>query len=412
MRKSGWIKRRLVDITTKIGSGATPRGGEEAYKSDGISLVRSLNVYDDGFREDRLARIDDEQAARLSNVVVETDDVLLNITGASVARCCLIPTDMLPARVSQHVSIIRPQPGIVISALLQYTLIAPDNKKRLLHTGEDGGSTRQAITKAQLQDFVVEFPESLTAQRRIVGILDEAFAGIATAKANAEKNLQNARAIFESHLNAVFSQRGAGWKETTLEKMLAVQPQNGWSPPAANHAESGTPVLTLSSVTGFQFRPDKVKFTSARVDSRRNYWVKNGDFLITRSNTPDLVGHVAIAAGISKPTIYPDLIMRMNPIPDRLMTEFLYYQMRSPALRKEITSRAQGANPTMKKISNGAVKTLPITVPPIVTQRAIVETLNDLTIETHRLELIYQRKLATLEALKKSLLHQAFSGAL
>ena len=104
--------------------------------------------------------------------------------------------------------------------------------------------------------------------------------------------------------------------------------------------------------------------------------------------------------------------MRMNPAPDRMMTEFLYYQMRSPSLRKEITGRAQGANPTMKKISNGAVKTLPIAVPSIATQRAIIETLNVLTTETQRLESLYQRKLAALDALKKSLLHQAFSGAL
>ena len=157
---------------------------------------------------------------------------------------------------------------------------------------------------------------------------------------------------------------------------------------------------------------DKRKFTSAATDSRRNYWIKNGDFLITSSNTPELVGHVAIAEGITEPTIYPDLIMCMNPAPDRMLTEFLYFQMRSPALRKEIMGRAQGANPTMKKISNGAVKTLPITVAPLATQRVIVDTLNALTQEATRLAAIYQQKLAALEALKKSLLHQAFSGEL
>ena len=273
------------------------------------------------------------------------------------------------------------------------------------------GATVDTLTIQKFQSVKLPLPP-LPEQQRIVGILDEAFAGLATAQANAEKNLQNARALFESHLQSVFNQRGEGWVETTLEKVLAVQPQNGWSPPAANHSDSGTPVLTLSSVTGFRFRPDKLKFTSASTDSRRNYWVKNGDFLITRSNTPELVGHVAIAAGISEPTIYPDLIMRMNPMPDHMMTEFLYYQMRTRALRKEITGRAQGANPTMKKISNGAVKTLPIAVPPIAAQRAIVDSLNALAAETQRLESIYQRKLAALDALKKSLLHQAFTGQL
>jgi type I restriction enzyme S subunit len=273
------------------------------------------------------------------------------------------------------------------------------------------GNTMPYIKVGMLTGFQLPVPP-LAEQQRIVGLLDDAFEGLATAKANAEKNLQNARALFESHLQSVFTQRGPGWVETTLEKVLATQPQNGWSPPAENHSASGTPVLTLSSVTGFRFRPDKRKFTSATTDSKKKYWVKNGDFLITRSNTPELVGHVAIATGIEEPTIYPDLIMRMNPMPDRALTEFLYYQLRTPALRAEIMGRAQGANPTMKKISNGAVKTLPIAVPPVAKQQAIVETLNDLTEETQRLARLYERKLAALEAFKKSLLHQAFSGEL
>jgi type I restriction enzyme S subunit len=197
-----------------------------------------------------------------------------------------------------------------------------------------------------------------------------------------------------------------------LEDSLRVQPQNGWSPPAANHAASGTPVLTLSSVTGFVFKPDKLKYTSAKTDPKARYWIQNGDFLITRSNTPELVGHVAIASGIQRPTIYPDLIMRMNPDPSKALTEFLYYQMRTPALREEITGRAQGANPTMKKISNGAVRSLPISLPPLSEQRRIVTQLDALSAETQRLAALYERKLAALEELKKSLLHQAFSGAL
>jgi type I restriction enzyme S subunit len=274
------------------------------------------------------------------------------------------------------------------------------------------GAAQPQITRTNLEPLEISYPESLPEQHRIVALLDEAFAGLATAKANAEQNLQNARAIFESHLQSVFSKRGEGWVETTLETVLATQPQNGWSPPAANHADTGTPVLTLSSVTGFRFRSDKIKFTSAQTDLSKSYWVKNGDFLITRSNTPELVGHVAIAADIERPTIYPDLIMRMNPMPDRMITEFLYYQMRTPAMRTKIIGRAQGANPTMKKISNGAVKTLPVTAPPIETQQVIVATLQEVSTETQRLTSLYERKLAALEELKKSLLHQAFNGEL
>ncbi len=273
------------------------------------------------------------------------------------------------------------------------------------------GTGIQHFTGEALAEFEIPLPP-LSEQQRIVGILDEAFDDIATARERAERNLRNARALFESHLQSVFTRRGDGWEETTLENVLAVQPQNGWSPPAANHSDSGTPVLTLSSVTGFRFRPDKIKFTSAPTDPGRRYWVQNGDLLMTRSNTPQLVGHVAIAAGISEPTIYPDLIMRMNPAPERVMTEFLYYQMRSPTLRKEITGRAQGANPTMKKVSNGAVRTLPLRLASISTQREIVTTLNALGGEADCLESIHRRKLTALDELKRSLLHQAFTGRL
>jgi type I restriction enzyme S subunit len=108
-----WEVVQLGEHTTKVGSGSTPKGGNDAYKAEGISLIRSLNVRDGEFKWKDLARIDDAQAKRLSNVVVELDDVLLNITGASVARVCRCPSEVLPARVNQHVCIIRTKPSVL-----------------------------------------------------------------------------------------------------------------------------------------------------------------------------------------------------------------------------------------------------------------------------------------------------------
>ena len=93
-----WPLKRLAEITSKIGSGATPRGGKNAYLIEGISLIRSLNVYDFKFMDEKLAFISEEQAAELNNVIVQRDDILLNITGASVARCCMTDPKYLPAR--------------------------------------------------------------------------------------------------------------------------------------------------------------------------------------------------------------------------------------------------------------------------------------------------------------------------
>lgn len=105
---SEWKACKLGKITTKIGSGATPTGGENAYITKGISLIRSQNVYDFAFSSDGLAHIDEQQANGLSNVEVFKDDILINITGESVTRCCIVPKQFLPARVNQHVAIIRP----------------------------------------------------------------------------------------------------------------------------------------------------------------------------------------------------------------------------------------------------------------------------------------------------------------
>jgi type I restriction enzyme S subunit len=410
---AGWVRNKLGAITTKIGSGATPLGGEEAYKESGIALIRSLNVHDWGFKETKLAYIDEVQAARLSNVVVKANDVLLNITGASVARCCLVPSDILPARVSQHVSIIRPITSIISPPFLRYLLTSKTYKNRLLHTGEGGGSTRQAITKAQIQDFPIEYPETLAEQERIVAFLDEAFDGIVTAKANAEKNLQNARALFESHLIATFSQREAEWGHAVpLSSVLSVQPRNGWSPPAEYQTGEGVPVLTLSSVTGFKYDGTRVKLSSAPTRDRAHYWLQEGELLITRSNTKELVGHVAIFDGTPQRAICCDLIMKMQVNPAVAHSRFIYFYLRSPEARSYLTSRAQGASSTMKKIGKGVVQSIPIPLPSIPQQMLSTAKLDAIETETQRLESIYQQKLAALDELKESLLSKAFTRTL
>jgi len=161
-----WETRTLKELTTKIGSGATPRGGQETYKSEGTSFVRSMNVHDWEFKERNLAFIDEKQAKELDGVTLHEDDVLLNITGASVTRCCVFPRKYLPARVNQHVSIIRPKNELLDSKFLNLLLTSKPYKDKLLFTGEQG-ATRQAITKAQIESFRVSIP-LLKEQKTIV----------------------------------------------------------------------------------------------------------------------------------------------------------------------------------------------------------------------------------------------------
>ena len=164
-----WDEFRLGDVCSKVGSGATPRGGKEAYVDEGIALIRSQNVYNHGFDHGGLARITDDQAERLSNVEVERGDVLLNITGASVARCCQVPADVLPARVNQHVAIIRPMPDVLDARFLRYYLVSPPVQAHLLQLA-GAGATREAMTKAMIEGLSVPCPD-IDRQRRIAAVL-------------------------------------------------------------------------------------------------------------------------------------------------------------------------------------------------------------------------------------------------
>ena len=307
--------------------------------------------------------------------------------------------------VNNHAHVLRP----IRERLLDNWLIHFLNHSDL--TEYVSGLTVPKLNQGSLREIRIPLAP-IEEQRRIVTLLDEVFADIATSKANAEKNLQNARSIFQIHLDSFFEPSSNRKQEKRLMDALADQPRNGWSPPAANHSDTGTPVLTLSAVTGYKFRPEKIKHTSAPTNIDSHYWVVNGDLLLTRSNTPELVGHVAVATDIERPTIYPDLIMRMNADPHKAINRFLYYQLRSTKLRQIIMDRAHGANPTMKKVGKTDVQTLPIWLPSLHKQQQIANGLEEIEIASANLESIYRQKLTALDDLKKSLLHQAFSGQL
>jgi type I restriction enzyme S subunit len=154
----GWRIEKIKSICRKIGSGSTPSGGKESYLNSGISLIRSTNVFDFNFSYDDLAFIDDNQALKLKNVEVLENDILFNITGVSVARCCMVPKSILPARVNQHVMIIRPFQDMNISFYLLLNLCSTDSKNSLLGISQSG-STREAITKSDIEEFEIVVPD-------------------------------------------------------------------------------------------------------------------------------------------------------------------------------------------------------------------------------------------------------------
>ncbi|MDB9380922.1 restriction endonuclease subunit S [Nodularia spumigena CS-584] len=190
---------KLKNLTTKIGSGSTPKGGNENYKEDGISLIRSLNVYNNVFSYDKLAFIDEEQAHDLRNVTVEGNDVLLNITGASVARCCIVPNNILPARVNQHVSILRFDKELVHPIYANYLLTSESFQSFLKKISLTKSTTREALTKEMIEELKIYKP-SIELQNQFANIAQK----IEGIKAEQEAQLKYLEELYASVSQKVF----------------------------------------------------------------------------------------------------------------------------------------------------------------------------------------------------------------
>ena len=194
---SGWREIALGQVCSKIGSGATPRGGKEVYEEQGAyALIRSQNVYNDGFRRNGLAFIGKHHADELQNVEVLEGDVLLNITGDSVARVCQVSPDVLPARVNQHVAIIRPDAINLDASYLRYCLVNLEMQTLLLSWAGSGG-TRNALTKGMIELLQIPLPP-LTDQQTIAQVLSTLDDKIELNRRMNETLEAMARALFKS----------------------------------------------------------------------------------------------------------------------------------------------------------------------------------------------------------------------
>jgi type I restriction enzyme S subunit len=249
------------------------------------------------------------------------------------------------------------------------------------------------------------FPDAVEEQQRIVGILDEAFEGIATAKANAEKNLHYARALFESHLQSVFTERGEGWVEKPLVSMCSLFVDSAHRTP--KYQAEGIPALRPRDVVN-----GRLAMTEAARVSEEEYEIQSrrhqpgpGDIVYSRELS---YGWAAMLPESPRVCLSQGMCL-FRPTPD-LDSAFLLYVLNGPVGREQATRAAVGA--AHPHINLGDIRAYLIPLPSFSEQKQITRQLDAMAGEIQRLESLYQRKLAALEALKKSLLHQAFSGEL
>ena len=405
--KNGWEIKKLGDLTDFITKGTTPTSLGHSFVPSGVNFVKVESIEDSGeFIAHKLAHITNECHEILKRSQLNFGDILFSIAGA-LGRTAFVTEDILPANTNQALSIIRLKkstellPAFILLSLSSGFVLEQVEKFK-------GGVAQQNLSLAQVRAFNIPIP-SRQEQQRIVAILDEAFEGIATAKANAEKNLKNARQLFESHLNSVFSQRGEGWVEKTLGDTAKVK--GGKRVPKGYQLSTNQTDFPYIRVTDFtdngSIDMGDLRYISADVHNKiKNYVIYSEDL------------YISIAGTIGKTGIIPDELNGSNLTENAcrlafkpgLSNRFVYYfTLTSSFIEQAGVNTRTAAQP---KLALSRLSTIKLGVPSVQAQQRLVDDFDALCEETQRLESIYQKKIDALDALKKSILQKAFSGKL
>ncbi len=354
---------KLINACKKIGSGATPRGGNESYKPSGISLIRSQNIYNDGFKRDGLAFIDDEQAKDLENVIIEPDDVLLNITGDSVARCCQVPENILPARVNQHVAIIRPNPNELDARYLRYYLIMPTTQD-YLHALASAGATRPALTKGMIESLEVPthpLPEQ-RAIAKILGALDDKIELNRCMNATLESM---ARTVFRKWF--VKNIEIDNWEIETLGDVLTVLETGSRPKGGVTQEPVGIPSVGAESIVKIgSFDFSKTKYISNEFyESMRRGHIEDRDVLLYKDGgrPGEFEPHVSMFGdGFPfKKFSINEHVYRMRVAPP-FSQAYFYFWLESDEIMEEMRSRGTGV--AIPGLNSTALSGISISIPP------------------------------------------------
>ena len=304
--------------------------------------------------------------------------------------------------VNNHAHVLRPHRNTVVDNWLVHYLNHSDLTEFV------GGLTVPKLNQGSLREIPIPVPP-LAEQQRIVGVLDEAFAGLATAQAHAAQNLQNARALFESHLQSVFTHRGSGWVEKTIEEVCIIGDGNHSSnyPRKEELVESGVPFIRATNMVDGRISADDMRFLTPEKHAQlKKGHLKTGDILLTNRGE---IGKTSIVdeeydnANLNSQIAWLRCREEMN-------NRFLFHALNSPEIQAHFETAKNGA--ALQQFTIRQLKELKVLHPPKSDQKAVVTQLDALATETQKLARLYEQKLAALAELKKSLLHQAFSGEL
>ncbi len=396
--KAGWEHSTIGNFCEVI-AGQSPEG--KFYNADGIGLPFYQGKKDFGEKFIKAPTTWTSETTKKA----QKDDILMSVR-APVGPINFATEDIC---IGRGLAAIRSS-GLLNSDFLFY---------QLLHLQPEIAGKEGAVFASINKSEIAALPISvgpLPEQRRIVAILNEAFDDIATAKANTEKNLQNARALLESHLQSVFTNRGEGWTERKLGDsglVTMIDGDRGVNYPKASDFLDDGPCLFLNTKNvrpdGFEF--DATMFISAEKDRqlRKGKLMRNDVVMTTRGT----IGNIGLYSGdvpFEQIRINSGMLI-FRPNQSEILPSYLFETLRSGVMKDQIRKYTTGAAQPQLPIKTLVNFSIPVPVS-LDAQADLVRVINAFEPETQRLESIYQQKLTALDDLKKSLLHQAFSGNL
>jgi type I restriction enzyme, S subunit len=393
--KAGWQTKKLGDVCEVIGGGTPSKDKAHAAFYTGDICWATVRDMKSDLISDTEFKITQEAVKGSATNIIPKGNVVI-ATRVGLGKVCLIEHD---TAINQDLRGIVPKDAGKLAVPFLFWWL-----KSVAHLieQEGTGATVQGVKLPFIKSLDIPTPP-LPEQQRIVAILDEAFEGIATARANAEKNLKNAREVFDSHLNDVFSQRGEGWElkkikdvaKHSLGKMLDKAKNKGEPQSYLRNINVRWFSFDLSDLLQMPFLPEEsAKYTAVK-----------GDVLICEGGYP---GRAAIWTE-DYPIYFQKALHRVRfhePEHNKWFLYYLYAQDKSGELKRHFSGTG------IQHFTGQVLAQFELPLPPLSELRRALVKIDELSIETKRLEIIYQKKLTALDELKKSLLHQAFSGQL
>ena len=402
--KQGWEIKKLGEVCEVITKGTTPTSLGFKFTDEGVNFIKVESLTESGqIIPNKVAYISEECHESLKRSQLKENDILFSIAGA-LGRIGIVNKAIVPANTNQALAIVRlaKNSGISVSFLAKYftsNIISEEIEKL------KGGAAQQNLSLGQLNNLHIPIPP-LSEQKRIVAILDEAFAAIAKAKDNAEQNLKNAKELFDSYLQGVFENKGEGWEEKMLKDIGIAQ--TGTTPKTADKENYGDFIPFIKPADIDIKGNGEIRYDN---DGLSEQGLKNGRKMLEGSILMVCIGATIGKVGFVDRDVSCNQQINSLTVKKEFSPKFIYYALRTKGFFKQMIHNS--AQATLPIINKGKWETLTVSFPKSkIEQEDFANKFDLLQIETKKLEAIYNQKINDLEELKKSVLQKAFSGEL